>query len=333
MALGEFDLIARYFRPLAGPEGLGLADDAALLRPPAGRDLVLSLDTMVGGVHFLPEDPPDTIARKLLRVNLSDLAAKGARPLGYLLALSLPRATEEGWIADFAAGLAADQARFEIALLGGDTTATPGPLTASITVLGHVAEGAMLRRAGAVAGDAIWVSGTLGDGALGLAVAQGQLRFTGPQAESHAAALHARYRLPQPRLALAAAAEAAGGLGAIAHAGMDVSDGLVQDLGHLCAASGGLGAELQAALLPLSPAAEAALAAEPGRLASVLAGGDDYELLLAAPDSAARVLARLAAESGIALRRIGQFTATGRVVVRDAAGRDITPPRGGYRHF
>ncbi len=239
---GEFSLIARHFAPLAGPGALGLMDDAAVLVPPPGRELVLSADAMVGGVHFFPDDPADLVARKLLRVNLSDLAAKGATPLGYLVTLSAPRETPDAWFAGFASGLAADQREFGIALLGGDTTSTPGPVSLSLTIIGHVAPGMMVRRAGAHAGDGIWVTGTIGDGALGLAVAQGRL-------EDPSGVLLDRYRLPRPRLALS--------VSGLVSAGMDVSDGLVQDLGHLCRAAG-FSAEIEARSVPLSEAARAA---------------------------------------------------------------------------
>ncbi len=259
----EFALIARHFRPLAGPGSLALGDDAALLAPPAGRELVLTADAMVEGVHFRPDDPPETVGRKLLRVNLSDLAAKGAVPLGYLMTVSAPRATPDAFFAGLAAGLAADQATFGLSLLGGDTTSTPGPISLSLTAIGHVAPGAMVRRAGARDGDGVFVSGTIGDGALGLLAARGEL--ADPQGY-----LLGRYRLPQPRFLPIAG---------IARAGMDISDGLVQDLGHLCRA-GGVGAIVEAALVPLSAAARLA---GPQRLAACLTGGDDYELLLAVP--------------------------------------------------
>ena len=218
----EFSLIARHFRPLAGPGALDLSDDAALLTPPSGRQLVLTTDAMVAGVHFLPDDPPDLVGRKLLRVNLSDLAAKGAVPLNYLMTVSVPKDTPEAWYAGFAAGLARDQATYGVTLLGGDTTSTPGPISLSLTIIGHVAPGTAIHRFGAQAGDEIWVTGTIGDGALGLAAATGRL-------SDATGFLLDRYRLPQPRVGL----ELAG----IASAGMDVSDGLVQDLGHICRAS------------------------------------------------------------------------------------------------
>ena len=193
---GEFVRIARYFKPLAGPGALELGDDAAVFAPPVGRELVVAADAMVAGVHFLADDPPDLVARKLLRTNLSDLAAMGAVPFGYLLTVSVPRGTPDAWFAAFSAGLAQDQAEFGVALLGGDTTSTAGPVSLSLTIMGSVASGQALRRNGARAGDGIWVSGTIGDGALGLLAAQGAI-VDGYLAD--------RYRVPQPRLALGAA--------------------------------------------------------------------------------------------------------------------------------
>ena len=315
MLPAEFALIARHFRPLAGPGALDLTDDAALLVPPAGRDLVLTVDAMVAGVHFLPDDPPDLVGRKLLRVNLSDLAAKGATPLGYLMTVSAPRATPDAWFAGFAAGLAADQAEFEVTLLGGDTTSTPGPISLSLTAVGHVAPGRMVRRTGARAGDGIWVTGTIGDGALGLAVAQGKLA----DPTGH---LLDRYRLPRPRLGLPIAG--------IASAGMDVSDGLVQDLGHLCRAAG-LHATVEAPLVPLS---DAARAAGPDWLTTCLTGGDDYELLLAVPPARETALHQAAQEARLPLTRIGSFCPGAHgVLVRDEAGRQIDLDRPGWSHF
>lgn len=309
----EFDRIARHFAPLAGAGAFGLRDDAALLAPPAGRALVISADAMVAGVHFLPDDPPDLVARKLLRVNLSDLAAKGAVPLGYLLTVSVPRATEDAWFAAFASGLAADQAEYGVALLGGDTTSTPGPVSLSLTIIGHVAPGGMVRRAGARAGDHVVVTGTIGDGALGLAAAQGRLADPG-------GTLADRYRLPRPRLGLVSPDLVA--------AAMDVSDGLVQDLGHLCRA-GGVGATILAGDVPLSGAAAAA---GPDWLATCLTGGDDYEVLMAVrPEHAAALRAR-AASLGIAVTRIGTYEAEAGVrVLADGAPLDLGA--GGWSHF
>ncbi len=311
----EFALIARHFRPLAGASALGLGDDAALLAPPPGRELVLTVDAMIGGVHFLPDDPPDLVGRKLLRVNLSDLAAKGAVPIGYLLTVAATRDTPDAWFAEFAAGLAQDQAEFGAMLLGGDTTSTPGPIALSLTAIGHVATGTMVHRAGAQPGDGVWVTGTIGDGALGLAVAQGRLA-------DPTGFLLRRYRLPQPRVGFAIAG--------IAAAGMDVSDGLVQDLGHICRA-GSLTAEIDAALVPLS---EPARIAGPDWLPSILSGGDDYELLLAVPPAREAALRQAARAAAIAVTRIGNFRAgPPSVTVRGPDGRPMVLSRGGWSHF
>lgn len=311
----EFSLIARHFRPLAGPGALDLRDDAALLTPPPGRELVLTVDAMVAGVHFLPDDPPDLVGRKLLRVNLSDLAAKGAVPLGYLMTVSAPKTTPEAWFAGFAAGLALDQAAYGVTLLGGDTTSTPGPVSLSLTLIGHVAPGAAVHRFGARAGDEIWVTGTIGDGALGLAVALGRL-------VDPSGFLLDRYRLPQPRVGM----ELAG----IASAGMDVSDGLVQDLGHLCRASG-LGAEIMLADVPLSDGARAAGA---DWLTTCVTGGDDYELLLAVPPDRSEKLLAAAARCGVAVTRIGQLhDGPAEVTVRGAGGEPLSLTDGGWSHF
>jgi len=294
---------------------LDLRDDAALLTPPPGRDLVLTADAMVGGVHFLPADPPDLIGRKLLRVNLSDLAAKGATPLGYLITVSTPRDTPEAWFAAFTTGLARDQAEFGVTLLGGDTTSTPGPISLSLTIIGHVALGMAVHRFGASDGDGIWVTGTIGDGALGLAVATG--RLTDPTGF-----LLDRYRLPRPRVGLA--------IGGVASGGMDVSDGLVQDLGHICRASG-LGAAIDTSLVPLSPPARAA---GPEWLETCLTGGDDYELLLAVPPAREAALLEAAAAHGVAVTRIGGFhSGPAQVMVRTVAGEALALAKGGWSHF
>jgi thiamine-monophosphate kinase len=276
---------------------------------------VLSADAMVAGVHFLPDDPPDLIGRKLLRVNLSDLAAKGATPLGYLMIVSAPRATPDSWFAGFVDGLAADQTEFAITLLGGDTTSTPGPLSLSVTIIGHVAPGTMVRRIGAQPGDGVWVTGTIGDGALGLAVAQG--RLSDPTGH-----LLGRYRLPRPRVGLP--------LAGIASAAMDVSDGLVQDLGHLCRA-GGLAATIAAASVPLSPPARAG---GPAWLTACLTGGDDYEVLLAVPPSREPALLAAAASVGIPVTRLGHFHAgPPAVTVLAPDGAPLALPIGGWSHF
>jgi thiamine-monophosphate kinase len=322
---GEFALIEKYFAPLARayPGALGLTDDAALIEVPPGKRLVITTDALVATVHFRGDEPADLVARKALRVNLSDLAAMGAEPLGYTLATVLPRDIDEAWIARFAAGLAADQAEFGIALLGGDTTATPGPLTLSITALGLVpADGALLRR-GARPGDRVMVSGTIGDAALGLDIIEG--RLTG-LAEADAEFLVERYRLPQPRLALG------GKLPGIASAGLDLSDGLVADLGHIAVLSG-VAMRLLAERIPLSEPARRALAANPALLERVLAGGDDYELALTISPANSGRLMKLARAAGVVVTEIGIVEAGAGVRVADASGRDVTPISGGYAHF
>ncbi len=275
---GEDDLIKRFFVPLAGPEGLGLADDAALLSPPPGEDLVLTADALVAGVHFFADDPPDAIARKALRVNLSDLAAKGARPLGFLLSLALPVDWRTTWMEAFAAGLGEDAAAYRCPLMGGDTVSTPGPLTLSITAIGAVPAGRMARRTGVRPGDRLYVTGTIGDAAIGLLVRQGR----GPDIpRADRDFLMGRYLLPEPRTALAQA------MAAHARGGMDVSDGFVGDLTKMMNASG-VSARVPIDRLPLSLPARAAIAANSDLLAIAATGGDDYEVLAAvAPDECA----------------------------------------------
>lgn len=271
---GEFELIARYFAPLAAgaPGAVGLTDDVAAIEVEPHEQLIVKSDAIVAGVHFLADDPPDLIARKLLRVNLSDLAGKGARPLGYLMTCAFPREIDEPWLAKFVDGLAADQKEFGLTLLGGDTTATPGPVTLSATVLGAVAKDHLPRRSDARDGDTVLVSGSLGDGALGLDV----LRNCVPDVDAAGRGyLIDRYRLPLPRLALGRALVEAG----IVHASMDVSDGLLADLGHICSTSG-LGADIEWPRLPLSDAAGQLVARDPALRERIIAGGDDYELLL-----------------------------------------------------
>lgn len=321
----EFALIAELFAPLSAsyPGALGLTDDAALMDVPPGRQLVLTMDSMVAGVHFFADDPPDLIARKLIRVNLSDLSAKGAQPFAIMLSAAFPHATQADWLRRFAHGLAEDCRAFTVALIGGDTVSTPGPLTLTLTAFGHVGPGQALLRSGAVAGDQIWLSGTLGDAALGLIARQGGLPYLSMPHRDH---LIARYLLPEPRVTIGP------GLIGVAHAGMDVSDGLIQDVGHMARQSG-LAAEIRVDLLPLSAPARAALAADNSRLATILGGGDDYELLFTAPPSQADVVHRLAARAGIALTVIGGMGAGLGVRVVDRDGNAVAVAHEGWRHF
>ncbi|MCC6470782.1 MAG: thiamine-phosphate kinase [Alphaproteobacteria bacterium] len=323
-SLGEFGRIARYFAPLASsmPGAAGLTDDCATIEVPPGRMLVAKTDTIVDTIHLVGDEPADLVARKALRVNLSDLAAKGAVPLAYLLSLALPASVDDAWVARFAQGLAADQAEFGLGLIGGDSDRTTGPFVVTVAMFGTVPAGAIPRRGDAKPGDDIYVSGTIGDGALGLKAVRGQLPGLSQEARGF---LADRYRLPRPRLALGQA------LAGIVHAAMDVSDGLVGDLAHICKHSG-LAAALRWENVPLSPAARQAVAAEPRLREAVLGGGDDYELLLtAAPDAASR-LAAASSRAGVPLTRIGTMAAGQGVRVVDADGRDVTPKVGGYRH-
>ena len=315
---GEFALIRKYFAPLAaGFSGaLDLEDDAATYAPPAGHDLVLTADALVEGRHYLASDPADLVARKMLRVNLSDLAAKGAKPVGYLMTTALGPDIDEAWIAKFATGLAADQKEYGIALMGGDTVATPGPTTLSLTALGLVPTGRALRRRGAKPGDRLYVSGTIGDGILGLKVLKGELFDLGAAQRE---ALSDRYHLPQPRLALGAALLASGKV----TAAMDVSDGLVADVGHI-GESSRCGLIIRADRVPLSAGAQEALASDLDLLPVLLSGGDDYELLFTAgagfqaPDS---------------VTEIGEVVSGSGVKVLDRDGAELPMKAGGWQHF
>ena len=324
---GEDSLIARYFRPIAtDPGAFGLGDDAAVLQA-RGEDIVVTTDAIVEGVHFLPDDPPDTIARKALRVNLSDLAAKGANPAGFVLTLAL-RAADDAWLTAFARGLGEDASRFGCPLLGGDTVSTPGPLMISITAFGRVPAGKMVRRSGAKPGDLVVVTGTIGDAALGLDVLKGgavAAALAGDVAAKEM--LTGRYRVPQPRNALALT------LRDHAHAAMDVSDGLAGDLAKLCAASA-VSAVIDAPSIPLSAAAARMLARGTVGIEAIVSGGDDYEILCAIPENRFEAFAQAAGIASVAVTSIGTVIA-GTAVPRflDAEGREIALRRLSYSHF
>lgn len=308
----EFSQIAALFRPLTrgAPEALDLLDDAAAIPSRPGFDLVVTKDALVAGVHFLDDDPPDLIARKLLRVNLSDLAAKGATPYGYFLATAWSKGFDWPMRRAFAEGLRVDGETYDLSLLGGDTVSTPGPLTISATMLGWVPAGRMVRRGGAKLGDLVLVSGTIGDGGLGLMAARGEI-------EDQDGALARRYRLPEPRLDLRAR------LLAHAHAAADVSDGLIADAGHIGRASG-LGLSLDLDRMPLSAAARRWLDGQPDRaegLRRLASFGDDYEIVCtASPDAAA----------AFGLTAVGEVIASGMDV--RVGGRTIVTGPGGWRH-
>ena len=321
--LGEFGRIRRFFAPLAGPGSLGLTDDAALIDCPPGRRLVVTVDQLVEGVHFLPGDPPEFVARKLLRRNLSDLAAMGATPRAYLVTSALPKSRSDEWVSRFAEGLGEDQRRFGVTLLGGDSTSTPGPVSLTLTAIGEVAEGAEIRRGGAKPGDRVWVSGTIGDAFLGLKVLRGGCEELAPE---HRAALAARFQLPDPRIELGPR------LAGIAHAMIDVSDGLLADLGHICETSG-VAATVELDLLPLSPAAQTVVDADPALHSILATGGDDYELLFAAPPEAGGAIAALSHSLGLPISEIGSITAGEGVRLLDAGGKSIATKTAGWRHF
>jgi thiamine-monophosphate kinase len=322
--LGEFERIARFFAPLAGPEALNLKDDVALIDGPAGEQYALTTDTIIEGVDYFPNDPPFQVAQKLLRVNLSDIAAKAATPFGYLLTTALPKSHGDAWLEQFAQGLAADQKEFGVVLLGGDSSGTPGPTSLTLALIGKVAKGGAVLRSTAQAGDHLYVSGTIGDSALGLAVRKGELGNGLNEAERDY--LVDRYRLPRPRVALGPR------LAGIAHAMIDISDGLIGDLGHLCAASRLRGIVRQT-LLPLSPAARSAIAANPRLNTAVTGGGDDYELLFTAPAEAAEVIAQASAAVGVPVTAIGAMEKGEGVALLDAAGHEVKVEQKGYAHF
>jgi thiamine-monophosphate kinase len=322
--LREDDLIARYFAPLAGPAGLGLRDDAALVRPPAGQDLVLTSDALVAGVHFFADDPPAAIARKALRVNLSDLAAKGARPLAFLLSLALPRGFAEDWLKAFADGLGGDASAYRCPLIGGDTVATPGPLMLSLTAIGSVPDGRMPKRTGVRPGDRLYVTGAIGDAAIGLRVRQGR----GPDIpKAEKAYLLERYLTPEPRVALVDA------MVAHANGGMDVSDGFVGDLTKMLDVSG-VSARVPIYRLPLSQAARAAIAADPSLFEVAATGGDDYELLVSTSPESAPAFEAEAAAQGVPLTFIGEaFEGWRPPSFIGPDGDPIVFARGAYSHF
>tara|TARA_R110002110_G_scaffold71027_5_gene190017 strand:- start:2036 stop:3046 length:1011 start_codon:yes stop_codon:yes gene_type:complete len=323
---GEFEIIEDVFAPLAAdaPGAYGLKDDAAVFTPTPGHETVLTVDTIVEGVHFLSGDPPDSVARKLLRVNLSDLAAKGAHPRGYLLAASWPHGTTLEWMRAFAAGLASDQRRYGVSLWGGDTTSTSGALTLSLTAIGEVPAGQVIRRGGARPGDVVFVTGTIGDAALGLKFLRGEIEGL----ESvHADFLVKRYREPEPRVVFGP------GLCDIASASADVSDGLMADLGHICEVSG-VGARIALARVPLSEAVRTVLERQVDFTQAVVSGGDDYEILFTAAAGKRDAIAAIARETGISATQIGVVTGEEEGVALIApSGQPVPLKQLGYHHF
>lgn len=319
--MDEFDLIREVFRPLSHgfPGSVGLTDDVAILHSWPDRSMIVTVDTIVGGVHFLPDDPADLIARKLIRVNLSDLAAKGAVPHASLLALSLPSDTSRSWIKSFGDGLSRDLNEFSMPLIGGDTVSTSGPVTASLTTFGLVHGANVPQRGKGRVGDDLWVSGTIGDAYLGLMVARGE---TLGLSERDQFFLKGRYHLPQPRLPIGTA------LLPYMRASMDVSDGLIQDLGHLCRESG-CGAVLHAERIPYSVAVQNYLSSYPAMAAKVVNGGDDYEILFSADSSVRDLIAGM----GLPLSRIGSLDDHDGIRLVDRDGHPVSVDQCGWRHF
>lgn len=325
---GEDRLIGRFFRPLAKhPGALALMDDAAFLTPPAGHDLVLTVDALVAGVHFFPDDVADSVARKSLRVNISDLSAKGAKPLGALLSLSMPENTGDEWLEVFARGLGEDCDLFDCPLLGGDTTATPGLLTISVTAIGAVPSGKMVQRRGAKPGDVLIVSGSIGDAVLGLRLRREPDNPIFAKLDSEAKAyLASRYLVPQPRSALAPA------LLEYASAAIDISDGLAGDVAKLALASGAA-AHIEAKRVPLSPPARTVLSIEPSLLEPVITGGDDYEIAATIPENRLKAFQAAANEAGVPVTTIGRIEAGEGTTVLGADGQPMALKQASFSHF
>jgi thiamine-monophosphate kinase len=320
----EDHMIARFFAPLAThPGALGLTDDCAVIAPPDGCDLVLTTDTIIGGVHFFAEDAAQTVASKALRVNLSDLAAKGACPLGYMLSLALPESTGEDWLAGFAEGLRADAMLYGCPLLGGDSDRTPGPITVAVSMFGSVPTGTMVRRAGARPGDRLFVTGTIGDAALGLALrGAGTWTLTDTQRQH----LMTRYLLPQPRTAVAEAVRTH------ATAAIDISDGLAGDLAKLCRVSG-VAANVEIARVPLSDAAHAVLVADRSMIETALSGGDDYEVCCAIPPDRVDGFRAAAQAAKVTVTDFGEITAGEGATFSQADGTPMTFRHTSFSHF
>ena len=327
----EDAIIGGYWAPLA--EGFagafGLKDDCALIAPPAGCDLVVTTDAVVAGVHFFPDEDPGAVAWKALAVNVSDLVAKGAEPLAYLMTVAFPAAPERAWLADFTAGLARAQQHFGCHLAGGDTDRTPGPLSVSITAIGSVPKGRMVRRSTAQAGDLVYVSGTIGDAALGLDRRRERPAQSaqGTDIASEGSRLDTALSTPQPPIALAPVVRD------FAAAAMDVSDGLVKDFTRMCAASA-VGGRIEAPRVPLSEAARAVLSAGDATLERLITGGEDYQVLAALRPASAPEFERGAAAAGVAVTCIGSIEdASAGVSVLGADGRPLALAAAGWDHF
>lgn len=320
--MDEFGVIAEVFAPLAGEGSFGLKDDAAVIAARPGFDLVVTTDAIAEGSDFFAFDPAGAVAQKALRVNLSDLAAKGATPHGYLLSIALPPSISPDWLHVFATGLAEDQEKFGITLLGGDTARTEGPLAISITAFGFVPQGTMVRRSGARAGDGVYVTGSIGDSGGGLAIFK---REKHTLTEAQRDDLIGRYRIPQPPVAFGPL------LPPLVSASVDISDGLIADLGHLAAASG-VRLALDALAIPRSEALRAFWGDGEAAVIRAATSGDDYQIAFTAPQASHDALMRAAHDAGVTVTRIGQAEA-GEGVSLLSNGVPLAVRRPGYVHF
>ena len=322
--LGEFELIHALFAPLARalPGALGLNDDVAVLSVPAGDEIVLKSDAVVEGVHFHTSDPPELIAKKALRVNISDFAAKGVRPQAYLLVLALPQWPDMAWLERFAAGLNEDQVEFGVVLAGGDTVGTPGALTIAVMMTGFVPHGALIRREGAAPGDVVYVTGTIGDAGGGLAL----LKAEAANRAGWETTLISRYHLPRPRLAFGHM------LRGFASASLDVSDGLVADLSHIAGASR-VRIEIVAGRVPLSPELQMFYGEDNSAVIRAASAGDDYEIAFTAAPIHRNSVEKIAARTNTRVTEIGRVVPGEGAALVDAEGNEIAIARKGYTHF
>jgi len=316
--VAEFDLINKYFAPLAAEGAADLQDDAATFSLPEGRDCVVTKDMLVAGVHFFQDDNPADIAFKAVAVNVSDLVAKGAHPVGYCLGLGLSGDEDDSWLAAFAGGLKAAADAFQIELYGGDTVKCPGQLTLSVTAFGDLAANMIVRRSGAKVGDLIYVTGCIGSAALGLLARQGKIAPHRSFEQS--------YARPQPKL------EVISLIRDFAGASADVSDGLVADAAHIAQASG-VGAYIHGNLVPVTAAARAAVRDKPDLLETVLTGGDDYEVVFTVAPHSAVEMEACAASLDLSVSHIGEITSDQRIFVADQDGNEISLANTGFCHF
>jgi len=315
---GEFDIIRRYFLPLAGPSGLYLQDDVALIRPAANKDIVVSKDMLIAGTHFFAADNPADIAFKALSVNVSDIVSKGAVPQHYFLGLALPTNLPEGWLRCFSEGLRQAQDHYNVHLSGGDTTRTNGPTTVSVTILGDVSTGKAVLRCGAKAGDHIFISGPLGASAAAL-----QLRLSDKSVPD---ALMKAYVRPEARI------DFQGLIQQFASASADVSDGVLADLGHICKASA-LGARIELDAIPMLTETSDYIQSAECPPEAIWSGGDDYQILFTVPEAKLQAMTQFADENFLVPIKIGQITLIEKVEVVDKKGNLVQISHSGYQHF